>query len=153
MLCSCFESDEDHKSIKVAMAHYPTMAIFMAPNDGQDTLKRNHKKQDGIHKSILDVKETTSLQCLAVVNYFQIGETTVVLWLATTLKAPPVESRNVMWQNLGLATYLLCMLVKQHTTFTKPDGTQFASVLSLQASCQRDNPVHRVLFQAGVSVP
>jgi hypothetical protein len=34
MLWSCFGTNEDHKCIKVAMANYPTIAIFMSQNDG-----------------------------------------------------------------------------------------------------------------------
>jgi hypothetical protein len=44
------------------------------------------------------VKDASSLHCLAAVNYYQVGTRTVVLWLSTTLKAPPVDSRNVTWQ-------------------------------------------------------
>jgi hypothetical protein len=35
-----------------------------------------------------------------------------------------------MWQKLGLATYLLCMLVKQHTGTST--ATMLQSILSLQ---------------------
>jgi hypothetical protein len=110
-------------------------------------MKRHHNKQL-LRKSILDVKDASSLHCLAAVNYFQVGTRTVVLWLSTTLEAPPVDSRNVTWRKLGLATYLLCMLVKQHTGFCT-GGTLSVSLLSLQASRLRDNPVHRFYFKLG----
>ena len=98
MLCSCFDLDEDHKCIKVTMAKNPTIAIFMSPKDGQDKKKRMHPKQELAGKSILDVKDpSSSLQCLAAVNYHSIGRNTMVLWLATTIKAPPVDSINVKW--------------------------------------------------------
>jgi hypothetical protein len=78
------------------MANYPTIAIFMSQCDGQENIKRNHKKHN-LHKSILDVKYTSSLHCLAAVNYFQVGPKTHVLWLSTTLESPPVDSIHVMW--------------------------------------------------------
>jgi hypothetical protein len=150
MLCSCFDSNKDHECIKEGMAHYPTIAIFMSLHNGQDALKRNCKKKQGsaaVRKSILDVKDTTSLHCLAAVNYTALhGNDTVVLWLATTLKAPPIESTHVTWWNLGLASYLLCMLVKQHT---RTDWNVKYSTLYLQASHQRDNPACRFYLKLG----
>jgi hypothetical protein len=65
---------------------------------------------------------------------------THVLWLATTLEAPPIESVHVMWQKLvWLGTYLLCMLVKQHTGIDT--GRLENIVITLQASCKRKKPV------------
>ena len=127
VLCSSFVADEDHACINVAMDNYPTIAIFMAqvPDRG---LKKRKKR-----KSILDVKDTSSLHCLAAVNYMAYGTHTKVLWLATIVSQPPVDSKHVMWQKHGLATYLRCMLVKQH----KANGNIQDSVLSLQASCQK----------------
>ena len=55
------------------------------------------------------------LHCLAAVNYFREGQHTQVLWIATTMEKPPEDSIHVVWQGHGLAAYLLCMLVKQHT--------------------------------------
>jgi hypothetical protein len=95
MLCSCFDSEEDHKCIKVAMANYPTIAIFMSQVAMED-MKR-HRKNKHLRKSILDVKDTSSLHCLAAVNYFQVGTNTQVLWLSTTLEEPPVDSMHVTW--------------------------------------------------------
>ena len=138
MLCSCFDSIEDHKCIKVAMANCPTIAIFMCQMDGQDLKKNKHN----LRKSILDVKDASSLHCLAAVNYYQVGTRTVVLWLSTTLEAPPVHSRNVTWQKLGLATYLLCMLVKQHTGFCTGGPCQIVLCL-----CRL--PVREILLRAG----
>jgi hypothetical protein len=93
MLCSSFESEEDHLAIDVAMANFPTIAIFMSQVDDQDMRKKRKK----LHKSILDVKDTSSLHCLAAINYFRDGINTQVLWLATTLEAPPIDSIHVMW--------------------------------------------------------
>ena len=95
MVSSCFNSKEDHNCIKVAMDKYPTIAIFMCQVlDQTQELKGKHTstKKDQVCKSILDVKDTSSLHCLAAVNYFTIGQKTVVLWLATTLEKPPVTA-------------------------------------------------------------
>jgi hypothetical protein len=46
-----------------------------------------------------------------------------------------VDSILVTWWNLGLATYLLCMLVKQHTGY----GNLADSVISMQSSQNRND--------------
>ena len=93
MLCSCFGSKVDHSLIKVAMDNYPTIAIFLSRHDPQKKKQGKHPGQ-AVHKSIFDVKHHASLHCLAAVNYTWPlqGNDTVVLWLATTLKAPPKDS-------------------------------------------------------------
>ena len=68
------------------------------------------------------------------------------MWLATTLAKPPVDSIHVVWQKLGLATYLLCMLVKQHKGIS--DNLD-QSVLSLQASPKRGSAVRRYYIKVG----
>jgi hypothetical protein len=71
-----------------------------------------------------------------------------VLWLATTLEEPPIESVHVMWQKLGLGTYLLlCMLVKQHTGIG--NGSLEDSVIILQASGKRRKPVQSFYLRQG----
>ena len=67
MLHSSFSSKEDHKCIDVAMDNFPMIAIFMAQVHDHDFKKKKNKKQ---HKSRFDVKDTSSLHCLAAVNYF-----------------------------------------------------------------------------------
>jgi hypothetical protein len=74
------------------MANFPTIAIFMSQVDDQDL-----KKMQNFSKSLLDVRDRSSIHCLAAVNYFQDGSHTQVLWLATTLEAPPMDSIHVMW--------------------------------------------------------
>jgi hypothetical protein len=93
------------------------------------------------------VKDDATLHCIAAVNYLADGTHTQVLFLGTTLDKPPVDSIHVTWQHLGLATYLLCMLVKQHTR----NNTIQHSILSLQASRQRDNPVRHFYLKLGFS--
>jgi hypothetical protein len=93
MLCSSFESEEDHKCIDVAMDNFPMIAIFMAQIHDQDFKKKKNKKH---HRSMFDMKDTSQLQCLAAVNYFRDGTQTQVLWLATTLEAPPIESMGLL---------------------------------------------------------
>jgi GNAT superfamily N-acetyltransferase len=129
------------------MANYPTIAIFFSRHDPQKK-KRGKLPGQAVRKSIFDVKDHTSLHCLAAVNYTRPlqGNDTVVLWLATTLKAPPKESTHVTWRNLGLASYLLCMLVKQHTV---NDWDWKYCALYLQASRQRDNPARRFYLKMG----
>ena len=89
-------TDSAHSRIKVAMDNYPTIAIFMCQSV-QHELKRNRGKNKQVCKSILDVKDPSSLHCLAAVNYYQVGTETVVLWLSTTLEEPPVDSIHVTW--------------------------------------------------------
>jgi hypothetical protein len=137
MVSSCFESNEDRKCIKVAMDNYPTIAIFFCKVEDQqkELARKRSKNKNQYRKSIFDVKNNSSLHCLAAVNYFSVATKTVVLWLATTREKPPTESIHVTWRKLGLGTYLLCMLVKQHTAFCK--GSLGDSVISLQASQNR----------------
>jgi len=120
MLYSSFPSNEDRASIDVAMSVFPSIAIFMSQPHGS-TRKRHQKEgheQTKLRKSrfesIFDVNGSSLLQCLAVVVYFREETHTQVIWLSTTLESPPRDSSNVMWRKMGLATYLLCMLVKQH---------------------------------------
>ena len=47
------------------------------------------------------------------------------------LSQPPVESVNVTWCNCGFATYLLCLLIKQHTGILQDMSK---SLLSIQAT-------------------
>jgi hypothetical protein len=144
MLHSSFSSKEDHKCIDVAMDNFPMIAIFMAQIHDQDFKKKKNKKH---RRSMFDMKDTSQLQCLAAVNYFREDTKTQVLWLATTLEAPPLDSIHVIWQKHGLATYLLCMLVKQHTGISTIEH----SILSLQASHQRNNPVCSFYLKLGFS--
>jgi hypothetical protein len=69
------------------------------------------------------------------------------LWLATTLEAPPVASIHSIWQRHWLATYLLFILIKQHTGI----GTRTLdhSTLSLQASSQKTNPTRNFYMSLG----
>ncbi|MCK7580961.1 MAG: hypothetical protein MZV65_38675 [Chromatiales bacterium] len=90
MICSSFESKEDHESINAAMAIFPTLAIFMSVVVEQGKKKKASKKTQ--LKSILDAKDSTTIKCLAAVNYFRQHMHTQVLWLATTLEEPPTES-------------------------------------------------------------
>ena len=58
------------------------------------------------------------------------------MWLATMKKKPFKESINCMWRHNGLATYLLCMLIKQHTS-AGPNMDH--SILCLQATNEEPN--------------
>ena len=145
VLCSSFVADEDHACINMAMDNYPTIAIFMCQDLSQEKMHRIHKLKPPLRKSMLDLDDQSSLHCLAAVNYFQVGVKTHVLWLATTCKQPPIDSIHVTWQNKGLATYLLCMLVKQHTAF----GNLADSVISLQSSQNRNDSARSFYLSLG----
>ena len=148
MVSSCFETKEDRNCIKVAMDNYPTIAIFMCPVlDQKQDMKRKRNNKDQVCKSILDVKDPSSLHCLAAVNYYQVGRNMIVLWLSTTLKEPPINSIHVTWQNKGLATYLLCMLMKQHTGLGT--GNLADSVISLQSSQNRNDSARSFYLSLG----
>ena len=62
-------------------------------------------------------------------------------------EAPPINSIHVVWRQRGLSTYLLCMLVKQHTGIST--GCLYHSVLSLQASRIKRNPACRFYLKLG----
>ena len=135
-----FDNDVDKNCIDVAMCHFPTMAIFMAQ-------KTDVKKKKNQRKSVLDVaKPDLQLHCLAAVNYFMDGHHTQVLWLATTMEEPPEDSIHVVWQGCGMATYLLCLLVKQHTGI---NGSMENSILSLQASSDRHHANSQFYLKVG----
>jgi chemotaxis response regulator CheB len=72
MLKSSFQSEEDHESIDLAMAKFPTMIIFMSHVGKQEKKKKpkNHSR------SIFDVMDTKSstIECLAAVNYYHFGK-------------------------------------------------------------------------------
>lgn len=151
ILMTLDSTKESHRSPPI----YLSLVCFLGPSTLLPN-SPNYKRVDIAHtkahemkqcKSIFDVKDTSSLHCLAAVNYFQDDTKTQVLWLATTLEAPPVDSIHVVWQKHGLATYLLCMLVKQHTGIS----TIQHSILSLQASHQRNNPVCSFYLKLGFS--
>ena len=129
MLHHCFPEKKDRSSITTAMDNFPSLAIFMAPLVSSKQKKINQKPRKTKITSIFDHESTSYL---AVLNYFREEKQTQVLWLATTLLEPPEESIHVTWRNKGLATYLLSILVKQHTGIG--DGSLENSLISLQAS-------------------
>jgi hypothetical protein len=74
-----------HDSITLAVGNFQTIAIFMCWAD---------KKKKTKHKSIFDYKDTS---CLCSLTYFRHEQKTFVLWLSTTLEAPPIESSHCVW--------------------------------------------------------
>jgi len=131
---SVFLFKMDHESVDVAMENTPTMALFI------DTTKQERRKKKTRQSSLDDASTITDQHyCLAAVNYFRKDQDTVVLWLATTLDEPPVQSIHVTWRNCGFATYLLCLLIKQHTgiadNMTKSVLTAQASLTDEMSSC------------------
>jgi hypothetical protein len=140
MLYSSFPANNDRGSIGGAMSVLPTIVIFTmsqlhgsTPKRLQKNGHRQRRPRKSCFKSIFNVNGSSFSKCLAVINYYQEETHTQVLWLSATLESPPTESSNVMsWRKMGLATYLLCMLIKQHTGIG--NGAMDCSCLSLQAS-------------------
>jgi hypothetical protein len=140
MFLTSFESKEDHDSIKAAMDIFPTVGCVIA-----DKKKQGTKKQPKA-RTIFDYQ---GISCLYALNFFRdTGQHNQVLWLATTLEALPVASIHSIRQRHQLTTYLLCILIKQHTGIGT--GTQDHSTLSLvQASSQKTNPTHNFYMSLG----
>ena len=122
-------SKDAHKAINEAMLCFPSLAIFAkftnqpdAPPSILDTL------QSGSGSS-----KSSDVHCLAAVTYCTDKQHSVLLWLATTNENAPKESVHHKWGNLGLSTYLLCMVIKQHTA---TDSSIEHSVLSIQVSIE-----------------
>jgi hypothetical protein len=126
-----FECNEDHNSIEAVMHSFPTVGIYMCVIG--DKKKQGKKKRP---KARI-IFEYQSSSCVCALNFFRDSALhTQVLWLATTLEAPPVASIHSIWQKHWFATYLLCILIKQHTGIGI--GTLDHSTLSLlQASSQK----------------
>lgn len=143
LLYHCFSEPKDRSSIRVAMDNFPSIAIFMALIPKEQKTKHCKSKPSSIF-------EHKSTSCLSVLNFLRDqNQQTQVLGLATTLLAPPPESIHVMWHKIGLATYLLCILVNQHTGIG--DGSLENSKISLQASMERDNPARQFYLKLGLT--
>ena len=69
MLQNCFDHAEDKMCIQKSMEMFPTIAIFMALLTERE-IKKMKKRAADEHKSILDVKDSASVHCLAAANYF-----------------------------------------------------------------------------------
>jgi hypothetical protein len=153
MLHSSFPSKEDRASIDVAMSVFPTIAIFMyrlPPSTAISVINDGHnrnKKRKSSFKSIFDVRGRSLPECVAAINYFREDTHTQVVWLSTTPKAPPQESSHVIWRKMGLSTFLLCMLIKQHTGIG--DGAMDHSCLSLQASTEKQEEAMNFYLKLG----
>ena len=139
MYVSSFESTSDHASITSAVNNFKTIGIFMCR---VEKIKKGSKKG----RSIFDYNNTS---CLAAVTYFRHGQQTQVLWLSTTLQKPPPQSIHVVWRKQGLATYLVCLLLKQHQGREGGDNSFDDSVLCLQASMERSNPSQSFYLKLG----
>ena len=139
----CFlETDHDH--IDAAMCNFPTMGIYMSLSPKEKNFKKRKKATDT--RSIFDGNNERYLHCLCAVNYFRHEQHTVVLWLASTRDKPFERSIHHVWRNKGLATYLLCMLIKQHTGV---GDNMDQSILSLQASYAKNESSCRFYQKLG----
>ena len=136
----CFH-DGNMNKIELFMKTFPMMAIFLSKkvkgNHNKKKLPASKQNKDSCKKksSIFDLNPQ-QVHCLSAVNYFRHKQNTVVLWLATMVVKPFEDSINCMWHCNGLTTYLLCMLIKQHTS---AGPTMDDSVLCLQATTEEQN--------------
>jgi hypothetical protein len=144
MFYDCF-AENDHKHIDAAMNHFPTMSIFMTLITKQ---RLKQKNQGTNERSIFQCNSFNKVHCLCAVNYCHHEQHTVVLWLACTRKLPFRESIHCTWRNNGLATYLLCLLIKQHTGVAE---NMDQSILSLQASPAKYESACRFYKKVGFS--
>jgi hypothetical protein len=107
-----------------------------------------HINQGNNEGSIFHANGANKVHCLCAVNYCRHGQHTVVLWLASTRKPPFRASIHCTWRNNGLATYLLCMLIKQLTGVA---ANMDQSILSLQASPSNYESALRFYKKVGFS--
>jgi hypothetical protein len=135
----------DHEHIDAAMSHFPTMGIFMTVITKQRLKQINQGSNDG---SIFHCISANKVHCLCAVNYCRHEQHTVVLWLASTRKPLFRASIHCTWRNNGLATYLLCLLIKQHTGVA---ANMDQSILSLQASPSKYESAFRFYKKVGFS--
>ena len=141
MFKDCFDDGSMNK-VDVCTKTFPMrMAIFLSKKMKTFHNKRKlpaSKQNTGSCKEKSSIFDSNQWQvhCLSAVNYFWHKQNTVMLWLATTRSKPFKESINCMWRHNGLVTYLLCMLIKQHTC-AGPNMDD--SVLCLQASNEKPN--------------
>jgi hypothetical protein len=144
MFHDCFQ-EPDREHIDAAMSHFPTMGIFMTLTTKQ---RMKQIKQGNDEGSIFHANPANKVHCLCGVNYCRHGQHTVVLWLASTRKQPFRASIHCTWRNNGLATYLLCLLIKQHTGVA---ANMDQSILSLQASASNYESALRFYKKVGFS--
>ena len=112
MLHDCFP--EESNAINDCINNCAALAIFLHKTHMEDSTQLNpmmarRRKTKSIFNLGGDVV------CLSATVYFCSGHHTQVLWLATTLDEPPVGSQHITWCKKGLASFLLCLLIKQHS--------------------------------------
>ena len=73
--------------------------------------------------------KSSDVHCLSAVTYYPDNSHSVIIWLATTNENAPTDSVHFKWRNLGLLTYLFCMVLKQHTQY---ENDMDKSVISVQ---------------------
>ena len=86
--------------------HCHSCGNVQLPNHGHfhvtDRQERTEEKiKDSGQEEYLRRERLSAVHCLSAVNYFREGTHTHVLWLATTVKAPPINSIHVMWRQRG----------------------------------------------------
>ena len=96
------------------------------------------KKPKGRHnKSIFARADNVS--CLSAMVYYG-GENNFchILWLGTTLDPPPIDSKHSSWRSVGLASFLVAVLVKKHLCQASEKGQ---STITVQASANQKQAV------------
>ena len=116
-----FSLRDEKQAIDEALLNSPSLAIFT-----------HFTKNSDAGPSIFDsTSKSGDVHCLAVVTYYtDMKQHSVLLWLATTNENAPTEIVHFKWRT-RLSTYLLCMVLKQHTW---KDNSMDNSVLSVQVS-------------------
>ena len=113
-----FKSSDDKLAIEEALKSLPSFAIFARFTKDSNT-------GQGLFDS---ASKSNSAHCLSAVMFFSDKQHSVMLWLATTNENAPTESIHFKWHNLGLSTYLLCMVLKQHTGYSNDMENSVISV-------------------------
>jgi hypothetical protein len=120
MLQDIFPNNKDSKSIEYCIQWCPTLALFVSLPPSLAS-KRS--------KSIFNMRGAKPTCILAVIYYLAKDNFSQILWMGTTVEAPPPKSKNVTWHSLGLGSFLVAALLKQHFCSGLPEST-----LSVQAS-------------------
>ena len=135
MLCEVFDNEDDHNAIANCLENHPTWAIFAGRQKRQRKTRKGRKQEKGIFSC------ANNVSCLAAVVYYgPENNYSHILWLGTTVDPPPIESKHSSWRSIGLASFLVAVLVKQQLCHAH-DGVQVQSTVTVQASAAQKKAV------------
>jgi hypothetical protein len=135
MLCHVFDNKDDHNSIANCLDNHPTWAIFAGRQKKLRQIRNGRKQEKGIFSC------ANHVSCLAAVVYYgSENNYSHILWLGTTVDPPPIESKHSSWRSIGLASFLVAVLVKQQLCHAH-DGVQVQSTVTVQASAAQKKAV------------